>query len=60
VRRAARSDRHTQTRAEQVLAELESRLPPARLAAAEARGRALQLDATITAILAEALVSHAP
>jgi hypothetical protein len=60
VRRAACSDRHTQTRAEQVLAELESRLPPSHLAAAEARGRALQLDATITAILAEALVSHAP
>ena len=42
--------------ADQVLAELEARLSAARFAAAQARGRALELDATVAAMLAEAVV----
>ena len=56
VRGAARIDRQTQTKAEQLLAELEACLPAARFGAAEARGRALELGATVAAILAERLV----
>jgi hypothetical protein len=54
VRGAARIDRRTETQAQQLLAELEARLSPARFAAAQARGRALELDATVAAILVEA------
>jgi len=54
VRGAARIDRRTEAKAEQVLAELEARLSPARFTAAQARGRALELDATVAALLAEA------
>ncbi|HWQ12350.1 MAG TPA: tetratricopeptide repeat protein [Roseiflexaceae bacterium] len=53
VRRAASIDHRTETRAEQLLAELERRLSPAHFAAAQARGRALVLGATVTAMLAE-------
>jgi len=54
VRSAARIDRRTETQAEQLLAELEARLSPARFAAALARGRALKLGAAVAAMLAEA------
>jgi len=54
VRAAARIDRRTETQAEQVLAELEARPSPARFAAAQACGRALELGATVAALLAEA------
>jgi tetratricopeptide (TPR) repeat protein len=53
VRAAARIDRRTETKAEQVTTDLEARLSPARFAAAQARGRALELGATVVAILAE-------
>jgi tetratricopeptide (TPR) repeat protein len=53
VQSAARIDRHTQTRAEQSLAELEARLPADRFAAAQARGRARELGAAVAALLAE-------
>ena len=53
VRRAAGIDRRTETQAEQLLAELESHLSPARFVAAQARGRALALDATVAAVLAD-------
>ena len=53
VHSAARIDRHTQTRAEQSLAELEARLPADRFAAAQARGRARELGAAVAALLAE-------
>jgi hypothetical protein len=53
VRRAADIDRRTETQAEQLLAELEGRLPPARFTAAHTRGSALALDATVAAVLAE-------
>ncbi|MEP7187810.1 MAG: tetratricopeptide repeat protein, partial [Roseiflexaceae bacterium] len=56
VRDAARIDRRTENKAEQVLAELEARLSAARFAAAQARGRALELGATVAAMLAEAVV----
>jgi len=52
VRGAARIDRRTETKAEQLLTELEARLPVARFAAALARGRALELGATVSKILA--------
>jgi hypothetical protein len=50
---AATTDRRTETKAEQLVAELEARLSPARFAAAQARGRALELGAAVAAILAE-------
>jgi hypothetical protein len=56
VRSAATIDRHTETRAEQALAELKARLSPASFAAAQARGRALELGATVAAVLVEAAV----
>jgi hypothetical protein len=55
VRGAASIDHHTRARAEQVLAELESRLPTARFAAAQARGRGLVLDAVVGTILTESI-----
>lgn len=54
VRRAASIDYHTATRAEQQLAELERRLSPAGFATAQARGRGLELAATVAAVVAEA------
>jgi hypothetical protein len=56
VRSAARIDRRTEKKAEQVLAELEARLSPASFAAAQARGQALKLGAAVAAMLAEAAV----
>ncbi len=56
VRSAARIDRRTESKAEQLLAELEARLSPASFAAAQARGRALELGAAVAAMLAEAAV----
>jgi hypothetical protein len=56
VRGAARIDRRTEARAEQLLAALEARLSPASFAAAQARGHKLELITTVAAILAEALV----
>jgi hypothetical protein len=56
VRRAATIDHRTETQAERLLAELEGHLSPARFAAAQARGHKLALDATVAAILAEAVV----
>jgi len=53
VRGAAGMDRRTETKAEQLLAELETHLSPARFATAQARGRALELGATVNALLAE-------
>jgi tetratricopeptide (TPR) repeat protein len=53
VRPAATIDRRTESKAERLLAELESRLSPDCFAAAQARGRALQLDATVAAVVAE-------
>jgi hypothetical protein len=53
VRGVASIDRRTETKAERLLAELEERLPVARFAAAQARGRALELGATVTTMLAE-------
>jgi tetratricopeptide (TPR) repeat protein len=53
VRGAAHIDRRTETKAEQLLAELEVRLSPTRFAATQARGRALELGATVAALLAE-------
>jgi predicted ATPase/transcriptional regulator with XRE-family HTH domain len=53
VQRLACIDRFTETRAEQLLADLKGQLSPARFAAAQARGRALSLDATVAAVLAE-------
>jgi hypothetical protein len=53
VRSAARIDRRTETKAEQVLTELEIRLPAARFVAAQARGRALELGARVAAMLVE-------
>jgi len=47
VRGAAHIDRRTETKAERLLAELEARLPTARFAAAQARGRALEVGATV-------------
>jgi hypothetical protein len=47
VRGAASIDRRTETKVEQLLAELEERLPVARFAAAQARGRALVLGAAV-------------
>jgi len=55
VRRAASIDRRTETKAEQLLAELERRLSPGRFAAAQARGRALVLDAVVETILTEGM-----
>jgi tetratricopeptide (TPR) repeat protein len=52
VRRAASIDRRTETKAEQLLAELERRLS-GRFAAAQARGHALELDATVATFLLE-------
>jgi tetratricopeptide (TPR) repeat protein len=54
VHRVATIDRRTQAKAEQLLAELEARLSPVHFAAAQARGWALELDATVAAMLAEA------
>jgi hypothetical protein len=56
VRSAAWIERRTETQAEQLLAELEGHLSPASFVAAQARGRALGLGATVAAVLAEALV----
>ena len=53
VRGAASIDRRTETKAEQVLAELEGQLSPARFAAAQARGRAVELGVMVAAMLAE-------
>jgi tetratricopeptide (TPR) repeat protein len=53
VRSAARIDRRTETKAEQVLTELEIRLPAARFVAAQARGRALELGARVATMLVE-------
>jgi len=53
VRGAASIDCRTETKAERLLAELEARLSAARFGAAEARGRALELGATVIAMLAE-------
>jgi predicted ATPase len=53
VRGAARIDRRTETKAEQLLAELEARLPAARFGAAQARGHKLEFGATVAAMLAE-------
>jgi hypothetical protein len=53
VRSAARIDRRTENTAEQLLAELEGHLSPARFAAAQARGHKLELGATVVAMLAE-------
>jgi predicted ATPase/transcriptional regulator with XRE-family HTH domain len=53
VRGAATIDRCTETKAEQVLTELEARLPATRFAAAQARGHQLELDATVAAMLSE-------
>jgi predicted ATPase/DNA-binding XRE family transcriptional regulator len=50
---AAGIDRRTEAKAEQLLAEQEARLPAARFAAAQTRGRALELGATVAAMLAE-------
>jgi len=50
VRGAARIDRCTETQAEQLLAELESHLSPARFAAAQARGQGLSLEAAVAAL----------
>jgi len=55
VRGAASIDRRTESKAEQLLAELEARLSPASFAAAQARGRALELGATVATLLAEAV-----
>ena len=52
VRGAARIDRRTETKAEQLLTELEARLSVAQFAAALACGRALELGATVSKILA--------
>ena len=54
VRSPARIDHRTETQGEQLLAESEGRLSPARLAATQARGRALQLDVTVAELVAEA------
>jgi tetratricopeptide (TPR) repeat protein len=53
VHSAAHIDRRTETQAEQLLAELEAHLSPASFAAAQARGRALELGATVATILAQ-------
>jgi tetratricopeptide (TPR) repeat protein len=53
VRGAARIDHYTETRAAQALAELESRLPKQRFAAAQARGQELELGAVVDAVLAD-------
>jgi predicted ATPase len=53
ARSAARIDRRTESKAEQLLAEQEARLPAARFAAAQTRGRALELGTTVAAMLAE-------
>jgi hypothetical protein len=55
VRSAASIDRRTETRAEQLLAELEGRLSAAGFAAAHARGQALELGATVAAICSKAM-----
>jgi predicted ATPase/class 3 adenylate cyclase len=52
IRRAASIDRHTQTRAERTLADIEASLAPGRFAAAQARGRLLELDAAVAGALA--------
>jgi predicted ATPase/class 3 adenylate cyclase len=52
---AASIDRRTENTAEQLLAELERRLSPGRCAAAQARGRALVLDAVVETILTEGM-----
>ena len=56
VRSAARIDRRTEAQAEQLLVELEARLSPASFAAAQTRGRALELGAAVTAMLVGAAV----
>jgi predicted ATPase/class 3 adenylate cyclase/DNA-binding XRE family transcriptional regulator len=53
VRRAASIDCRTETKAEQLLAALERHLSPGCFAAAQARGRALELGATVAAVVAE-------
>ena len=53
VHRAATIERRTETKAEQLLAELKARLSVSRFAAAQARGRALELGATVAAMLTE-------
>jgi hypothetical protein len=52
-RSAARIDCRTESKAEQLLAEQEARLLAARFAAAQTRGRARELGATVAAMLAE-------
>jgi predicted ATPase/transcriptional regulator with XRE-family HTH domain len=49
----SRIDHHTQLRAEQLLADLQTRLSEARFAALQARGKALQLGDVIAELLAE-------
>jgi hypothetical protein len=56
ARSAGRIDRRTESKAEQLRAELEPRLSPASFAAAQARGQALELGAAVAAVLAEAAV----
>jgi hypothetical protein len=53
VRRAARIDRRTENTAEQLLAELEARLPAARFATAQARGHKLELGEVVAVMLSE-------
>jgi tetratricopeptide (TPR) repeat protein len=53
VHRAARIDRRTEAQAERLLAEVAGHLSPARFAAAQARGRASELGATVAAMLTE-------
>jgi tetratricopeptide (TPR) repeat protein len=53
VRRAATIDRRTETKVEQQLAGLEASLPAGQFTAAQARGRARELEATLAEILAE-------
>jgi hypothetical protein len=49
----SRIDHHIQIRAEQLLADLQTRLSEVRFAALQARGKALQLGDVIAALLAE-------
>jgi predicted ATPase/DNA-binding XRE family transcriptional regulator/Tfp pilus assembly protein PilF len=53
MRSAASIDHRTESQAEQLLAELEGHLSPARFDAAQARGHKLDLGATVAAMLAE-------
>jgi tetratricopeptide (TPR) repeat protein len=55
VRGAASIDRRTESKAERLLAALEPQLSPDCFAAAQARGRALVLDAMVETILTEGM-----